>query len=312
MANISVTYSFTNGTTADATEVNQNFTDIINGTSDGTKDLSVSAITAAGTLTANGAVNLGNATSDDITVTGRFASDLDPKTAASNTLGDATQTWQALYLDNTATDGGAIYFDGGSTEYLKSTADGVSLEVGGFGSIKIPDGTVSLPSIWSSTGTSDTGMYMDTADEIDFSCAGSDVLNISASGLTFALGGAALGAFAHGAHNPTIADRTNCSGGSATGSYTRIGNLVVFYGNIDITVTSSGVNTVFSMTVPVARSTNFALGDVAGICTTMDGGATTTLGARTIGSNTGKIQFQSDSSGSGLDAFSYFVIYRLD
>lgn len=132
MANISVTYTFTNGSTADADEVNQNFTDIINGTSDGTKDLSVSAITAAGTLTANGAVNIGNATSDDITITGRIASDIDPKTAGANTLGDATQTWRALYVDNTVTDGGAIYFDAGSTEFLKSTADGTTLDIGGF------------------------------------------------------------------------------------------------------------------------------------------------------------------------------------
>lgn len=132
MANISVTYSFTNGSTADATEVNTNFQDIIDGTSDGTKDMSISALTCAGTATLNGAINMGNATTDDITVTGRFASDLDPKTAASNTLGDATQTWRSLYLDNGVTDGGAVYFDGGSTEFLKSDAAGADLDLGGF------------------------------------------------------------------------------------------------------------------------------------------------------------------------------------
>lgn len=132
MANITVTYSFSNATTADATEVNTNFQDIIDGTSDGTKDFSIAALTCAGTLTANGNINLGNATSDDLTITARIASDLDPKTAASNTLGDATQTWQALYLDNTATDGGAIYFDGGSTENIKATADGTELDINGF------------------------------------------------------------------------------------------------------------------------------------------------------------------------------------
>lgn len=99
MANISVTYTFTNGATSDATEVNTNFQDIIDGTSDGTKDLSVAALTAAGTLTANGAVNLGNATTDDVTITGRIASDLDPKTASNNTLGDSTQLWLAAYLN---------------------------------------------------------------------------------------------------------------------------------------------------------------------------------------------------------------------
>ena len=132
MANITVTYSFTNGTTADAGEVNTNFTDIINGTSDGTKDFSISALTCAGTATFNGAVNLGNATSDDITFTGYIASSLIPKTSAASDLGSSTLNWQALYLDNDSTDGGAIYFDAGTTEYLKATADGTQLDVGGF------------------------------------------------------------------------------------------------------------------------------------------------------------------------------------
>jgi hypothetical protein len=55
MAAPSVTYTFANSTTADATQVNQNFTDILNGLSDGTKDLSVSQVTAAGKFTASAA-----------------------------------------------------------------------------------------------------------------------------------------------------------------------------------------------------------------------------------------------------------------
>lgn len=43
----SVTYSFTNATTSDATQVNQNFTDLVNGLSDGSKTLTVSGIVAA-------------------------------------------------------------------------------------------------------------------------------------------------------------------------------------------------------------------------------------------------------------------------
>jgi len=74
MANISVTYSFTNGTSADADQVNQNFTDIINGTSDASKDMSINALTVAGALTANGNVTLGNSSGDDLTVTASLAS----------------------------------------------------------------------------------------------------------------------------------------------------------------------------------------------------------------------------------------------
>lgn len=142
MAAPSVTYTFTNDTAADATEVNQNFTDIINGITDGTKDITVNLLQANGAATFNGNVTLGNATGDDITFTGRVASDIDPKTAATSTLGDATQTWQALYLDNTTTDGGAIYFDGGSTEFIKANAAGTELALGGFSALDLTGGQI--------------------------------------------------------------------------------------------------------------------------------------------------------------------------
>lgn len=56
MAFPSVTYTFANSTTADATQVNQNFTDLVNGLSDGTKDINVAQVTAAGKFTASAAV----------------------------------------------------------------------------------------------------------------------------------------------------------------------------------------------------------------------------------------------------------------
>lgn len=108
MANPSVTYSFTNGTAADATQVNQNFTDLINGLTDGTKSLSIDALTCAGTTTLNGAVNLGNATSDDITVTGYLASALIPKTDATYALGGASNAWSALYVEGATSLDGAV------------------------------------------------------------------------------------------------------------------------------------------------------------------------------------------------------------
>ena len=98
MANITVTHTFTNGTATDATEVNTNFTDIINGTSDGTKDFSIAALTVAGAASLNGNVTLGNATGDDITFTGRVASDIDPKTTATYALGATTLTYTGLFL----------------------------------------------------------------------------------------------------------------------------------------------------------------------------------------------------------------------
>lgn len=99
MANISVTYTFSNGTTADATQVNQNFTDIINGLSDGTKDLSISALTVGGNFSFTGTTfAIGNATSDTITTTARLASDLVPSANATYDLGSSTLGFAEIYL----------------------------------------------------------------------------------------------------------------------------------------------------------------------------------------------------------------------
>ena len=93
-----VTYSFSNSTTADATQVNQNFTDVLNGLSDGTKNLNISALTAAGATVLNGAVTLGDGTPDDITVNGSLASSLPIKTTFSYDLGSSTVGWKSFYL----------------------------------------------------------------------------------------------------------------------------------------------------------------------------------------------------------------------
>lgn len=98
MAAPSVTYTFTNGTTASATEVNQNFTDIINGLTDGTEDLTVSALTVGGTATFNGNVTLGNATADDITITGSLAATINIKTNNSFDIGSASFGLASVYL----------------------------------------------------------------------------------------------------------------------------------------------------------------------------------------------------------------------
>src|SRR3954467_7113931 len=98
MAGPSVTYSFSNSTTADATQVNQNFTDLINGMTDGTKDFSINALTCAGNATFNGNITLGNAAGDDITVTGSLASSLAIKTTYSYDFGSATVGLKRVYL----------------------------------------------------------------------------------------------------------------------------------------------------------------------------------------------------------------------
>lgn len=98
MAIPSVTYTFANSTTADATQVNQNFTDLINSLTDGSKSLSIAALTAAGAATLQGAVTLGDGSPDDITVNGSLASSVPIKTNNSFDIGSATLGLAGLYL----------------------------------------------------------------------------------------------------------------------------------------------------------------------------------------------------------------------
>lgn len=98
MAAPSYTYSLANGTTADASQVMQNFNDILNGVSDGTKDLSINALTCAGAATLNGNTTIGNASSDDLTVTASLASSIPIKTTNSYNIGSSTLGLASIYL----------------------------------------------------------------------------------------------------------------------------------------------------------------------------------------------------------------------
>ncbi len=103
MTSPSVTYTLSNGATADASQVNQNYTDIINGITDGTKDLSISALTCAGTATLNGHVNLGNASADDLTITASLASTIAIKTTNTYNIGSATLGLAGIYFGTGST-----------------------------------------------------------------------------------------------------------------------------------------------------------------------------------------------------------------
>lgn len=98
MANPAVTYSFSNGTTIDAGEVNTNFQDLIDSLTDATKSLSIDALTAAGAATLNGNVTLGNASTDDLTINASLASSIAIKTADTYNIGSAALGLNAIYF----------------------------------------------------------------------------------------------------------------------------------------------------------------------------------------------------------------------
>ena len=79
--------------------------------------------TIAGALAANGNVDLGNATSDTITATGRFDSDLIPSTDSARDLGSSTLQWAELHVDQ------------GNIDQLGSALDANSQNITGAGNL---------------------------------------------------------------------------------------------------------------------------------------------------------------------------------
>lgn len=98
MASFSYTYTLTNGTTADADQVMQNFNDVRNGITDGTKDISVNALTVAGTAALNGNITLGNSTADDLTISANLASSIPIKATNSYSIGSSTLGLASIYF----------------------------------------------------------------------------------------------------------------------------------------------------------------------------------------------------------------------
>lgn len=98
MAFPSYTYTLANGTTADASQVMQNFNDILAGISDGSKNINVNAITAAGATTLNGAVALGASTSNLITFLGALNSSIPISANNSFDIGSTTLGLASIYL----------------------------------------------------------------------------------------------------------------------------------------------------------------------------------------------------------------------
>lgn len=115
----------------DATNVNACVTTIVTGNVTG--NLSV-----GGNLTVDGNTTLGNATSDTITATGRFNTDLLPSTDNARDLGSAANSWKDLYIDGTAT----------IATLNVTTIDTTNIEVT---NIKAKDGTAAMQ-IADSTG----------------------------------------------------------------------------------------------------------------------------------------------------------------
>lgn len=98
MAFLTMTYTFVNGTTASATEVNANFQKVVDANSDGTISYNIAALTAAGTTTLNGAVILGASSSVDMTFNAALATSIPIKTTNTYDIGSASKGLAGVYV----------------------------------------------------------------------------------------------------------------------------------------------------------------------------------------------------------------------
>lgn len=98
MTSPTVTNTFSGATTISSSQVNQNFTDIINALTDGSKSFSIDALTCASAATLNGNVTLGSSSSKTLTVNAVLSSTI--AIGANNTydIGAATLALAGIYL----------------------------------------------------------------------------------------------------------------------------------------------------------------------------------------------------------------------
>jgi len=177
MAAPAVTYTFTNGTTSDATQVNTNFTNLINAMTDGTADFTIGTVSVAGAATFSGAVTLGNATADDITITGNLASSITVKTNATYNFGASTSGLLSVYLGNGANKTVRLIAGTIGTSYTITTPNdaptvtGQSLvfDTNATASFRYPDKFTA----------SKTGDYTATGDETIIPCAPSASMTVT-------------------------------------------------------------------------------------------------------------------------------------
>lgn len=110
---IAVTYTFSNGSTASATEVNTNFQDLVDALTDGTEPVSIGSLTVAGAVALNGNTTIGNASADDLTINASLASNIVIKTANTYGVGAAGTGWTGIYFQSSASNTTRLIFASG-------------------------------------------------------------------------------------------------------------------------------------------------------------------------------------------------------
>ena len=91
---------------------------------------SFTTLTASGATTLNGAVTLGDATGDDVVITGRIAGHIVPKTNDTYDLGTSSLRWRTAYLAASTLDLGGATISSDGTGTITITGAGATLPSG--------------------------------------------------------------------------------------------------------------------------------------------------------------------------------------
>lgn len=129
MATVSVTYTFQNGTVADAPQVNQNFSDLVNALTDGSKDLNVNNITTQGNLTVEGTLSYSSIGGTQYVVAGSQDTEVWDTDDCAVQIGgnayiganDSTQAGNAMHIVQNA------YYANAGQEWTFISSDGASM-----------------------------------------------------------------------------------------------------------------------------------------------------------------------------------------
>lgn len=127
MAFITVDNNFTSATMLDANKVNDNFKNVLNGLSDGTKDISINSLTASNCFAYDN-VEIGADSSTTASFLGGIVEDVKAY-STSFSIGTTSYPVKAVYLDNTTTDGGTVIFNSNVNDNIKASADGTTLNI---------------------------------------------------------------------------------------------------------------------------------------------------------------------------------------
>ena len=263
-----------------ATTFDGNVTGNVTGNIDGIVGGTTPAAGTFTTLVTTGDVDLGNATSDTITATGRFDSDLVPSADGTRSLGTSSLEWQDLYIDGTANIDSLV---ADTADINGGTIDGATIGGSSAGAITGTTITANTGFTGDVTGNADTATTLATSRTLSISGAGTGSASFNGSGdadiaLTLANSGVTAATYGSSSAIPIVT--VDAKGLITSATTTSIDSTTISNGSASVAVAADG---------PITSNANhdFSAGiDVTGNITvsgTVDGRDIATDGSKLDG-----------------------------